>query len=105
MFGTTASAFCGSRAGAAQAPRTHRVDIRAFAFEPVELTVSVGDTVEWFNHDLAPHTATDVDGTWDTGELAKGNVQAIRFDEPAQLAYFCTFHPHMTGIITVAAPS
>ncbi|MEO1248299.1 MAG: cupredoxin family copper-binding protein [Pseudomonadota bacterium] len=104
LLGTTVCALVGLRGGAAQEPRTHRVDIRAFAFEPDELTIAVGDTVEWINHDLASHTATEMDGAWDTGELAKGDVQSVRFDRPAQLDYFCAFHPHMRGRVTIAAP-
>lgn len=105
LLGTTVCALVGLRAGAAQELRTHRVDIRAFAFEPGALTIAVGDTVEWINHDLAPHTVTEMDGAWDTGELAKGDVQSVRFNRPAQFDYFCAFHPHMTGRITIAAPS
>ncbi len=105
LLGTTASAFGGWGAGAATGSRTHRVAIQAFAFQPAELTVAVGDRVEWHNHDLAPHTATDIDGLWDTGELGKGDSRSVRFDRPGRVDYFCAFHPHMTGKITVASSS
>ena len=45
-------------------PRTHTVKIEGMAFVPATLEVSVGDTVEWINEDLVPHTATAIiDGT------------------------------------------
>lgn len=47
----------------------HRVEISGFEFSPSELTVSVGDTITWINRDIAPHTATADDDSWDTGTL------------------------------------
>ena len=35
-----------------------KVEIDNFNFEPKELTVKVGETVMWINHDDVPHTAT-----------------------------------------------
>ena len=40
-------------------PQTHTVAIRELKFQPAVLTVKVGDTVEWKNDDIVPHTATD----------------------------------------------
>lgn len=80
---------------------TTRVEIRRFAFSPEEVTIEVGETVEWHNGDLAPHTATSDDGNWDTGTLAKGDHTQIRFDQPGTYTYFCAFHPHMVGKVIV----
>ena len=32
--------------------------IREFKFEPATVTVHIGDTVEWKNDDIVPHSAT-----------------------------------------------
>ena len=80
-----------------------RVDIRAFAFEPAQLTIRAGESVEWINHDFAPHTATDDEGDWDTGELEKAQTATLRFDTPGIYPYFCAYHPHMRAEITVTA--
>jgi len=112
MIGLSRRAFGGALAGAAigasrisvasaAEPQTHRVDIRTFEFQPAALTIRVGDSVEWLNHDIAPHTATENDWNWDTGELAKGESLAVQFNEPGSIDYFCTFHPHMKGRIAV----
>lgn len=84
--------------------KTHYVAIRKFEFEPAEITVVVGDIVEWTNEDIAPHTATEFEDTdWDTGELSKGQAGAVTFSTPGESEYFCVFHPHMRGRILVKA--
>ena len=83
-------------------PKTHRVQITKFTFEPSVLTIAVGDTIEWINEDFAPHTATEMEETiWDTGELARGDSGRVTFSEAGEHAYFCVFHPHMRGRISV----
>jgi len=81
----------------------HRIDagIEGFAFVPNRLTVKAGDSVVWTNHDVAPHTATAADGSWDTGRLRKGESAEIEFATPGTYAFVCAFHPNMKGEITV----
>lgn len=95
-------AVVGSAIPASGAPAT-RVDIGAFAFEPAQLTIRAGESVEWINHDFAPHTAIDDEGGWDTGELEKAQTVTLRFDTPGTYPYFCAYHPHMRAEITVTA--
>ena len=94
--------FVRSGAKAHDGPHTHRVVIEKFAFVPARLTVRPGDTIEWINADLAPHTATARDRTWDTGSLGKGANAGIVATIPGRLDYFCRFHPHMAGEIIVS---
>ena len=51
----------------ADAPVQHHVNIKSFRFDPKVVTVRPGDTIVWHNHDIAPHTATALVGSWDTG--------------------------------------
>jgi len=83
-------------------PETHHVEIRRFRFVPAQLSIRRGDTVEWRNADFAPHTATGKNGGWDTGKLGRKEAAAITFDEPGHHAYYCVYHPHMTGEIIIA---
>lgn len=94
-------------------PHRRLVAIDRFAFRPDRLEIVVGDTVEWRNDDLAPHTATadldaadldagDLDG-WGTGEIAHGAVSAVRFEAVGRHPYHCAYHPRMTGEIVVLA--
>ena len=76
------------------------VHIDNFVFEPAQLTVKVGQTVTWTNRDDIPHTvvcpgkfrskAMDTDGTF-----------SFTFTAPGDYKYFCSLHPHMTGVVKV----
>lgn len=81
----------------------HHVSIKRFRFDPVELVIKPGDVVVWTNFDPAPHTATETGESWDSGQLDKGQSHSRRFDAQGVDAYFCRFHPNMTGKITVSA--
>jgi len=85
---------------------THEVAIADFAFAPATLTITAGDTVTWTNEDAVVHTATSVDGAFDSGDLAEGASYSLTFTTPGTYDYLCTPHPSMTGrIVVVAAPA
>lgn len=92
-----AAAWLGSTAHAA----THNVSITNFSFAPQSLTIQPGDTVRWSNDDSAPHTATAVNGAFDSGFLAVGSTFSFAFPEVGSFAYVCLFHSEMTGVINV----
>ena len=77
------------------------VDIADFAYDPADVTVNVGGTVEWTNSDSAPHTATAEDDNFDTGSLDQGDSAKITFDEAGTFKYICTFHPFMNATVEV----
>ena len=81
--------------------RLHIVRITDFAFVPAELTVAPGDRIRWINDDLAPHTATANDRSWDTGRLDRGDETALVVTPEMTGAYFCRFHPAMKGMLRV----
>jgi len=76
------------------------ITIADFAFTGVT-EIPVGTTVVVTNSDPTPHTFTAEDGTFDSGSLAAGETFEFTFDTPGEFAYFCNFHPSMTGTITV----
>ncbi len=80
-------------------PVTHVIEIRNLKFAPHVLSVRVGDRVWWINRDIAPHTATADDGSWDTGELSLGEGATIEITANQSTSYFCAFHPHMRGAL------
>ena len=82
-----------------------KVLISGMKFQPATLTVNVGDTVEFTNSDLYPHTATakavgDLPA-FDSGILASG--ASWRFVEKTKgtYDYICTLHPNMKGKLIV----
>ena len=86
----------------AEAPgREHRVVITNFAFEPEVVKAKAGDTITWVNRDIAPHTATGDDGTWDTGTLNRGESTSIVAGVDMEAGYFCRFHPNMKGSVAI----
>ncbi len=109
-FGKIGSALSGvafllaaTAATNAFAGETHQVIIEQFEFVPATLTVKAGDTVEFINRDIVPHTATEAEFEWDTEELAKGQSSLIEFSVAGTNEYFCVYHPHMKGRIVVTA--
>ena len=77
------------------------VTIADFAFDPGDLTVSVGDTVTWTNDDDTDHTVTADDDGFDSGDLGGGDTFEQTFDEAGEFSYHCSIHSQMTGTITV----
>ncbi|WP_171161920.1 cupredoxin family copper-binding protein [Streptomyces sp. I05A-00742] len=77
------------------------VSITDFTFVPPELTIGAGETVTWTNNDSTPHTVTADDGTFDSGPLNQGQTFSRTFNQRGQFTYHCSFHPSMTGTITV----
>ena len=81
-----------------------KIAIRDFEFEaPDGLIVHPTDRITFTNHDLSPHTATASDGSWDTGELKKGESITLTVTEDWNSDYFCAFHPTMTAKLMIEA--
>ena len=80
-------------------PTTVTVDIKNFAFDPANLTVSVGTTVKWENYDSVPHQIAG-EG-FGSGSLGQGGDYFFTFNQAGTYNYHCAIHPSMTGTITV----
>jgi plastocyanin len=81
-----------------------QVVIYNYKFDPLTLTVPVGATVTWVNHDIAPHTATRRsfdEEPFDSGSLLATQIFRHQFRKPGTYDYLCTFHPGMRGLIVV----
>jgi len=76
------------------------VTIDNFTFAPAELTVKVGTTVTWTNHDDIPHTVVSA-GKFRSKTLDTDNSFSFTFTQAGDYKYFCSLHPHMTGMIKV----
>lgn len=77
-----------------------QVTIDNFTFTPAELTVKAGDTVTWTNHDDVPHTVVSA-GKFRSKALDTDNSFSFTFTAAGDYQYFCSLHPHMTGMIKV----
>ena len=87
---------------AVAAPRTHTIIIDKMKFSPAPSGVRVGDTMAWVNRDLFRHTATARNQAFDV-DIQPGATGTSVMRTAGTLAYYCRFHPAMTGQIVVAA--
>jgi plastocyanin len=85
------------------APRAETVEMVDFAFERPAVTVQAGGKVTWKNQGEAPHTATADDGSFDTGTVEPGKLQAETFKETGTFSYICEIHPEMKGTVEVVS--
>ena len=77
------------------------VTIDNFTFTPPELTVAVGTTVKWVNHDDIPHTVVDKNKAFRSKALDTEDAYSFTFASAGTFDYFCGLHPHMVGKIVV----
>ena len=92
-----------SSANAQLKPETTEVKIDNFSFGPGTLTVPVGTTVTWTNRDDIPHTvvSTDDPRAFKSKVLDTDEKFSFTFGKAGTFAYFCSFHPKMTGKVVV----
>jgi plastocyanin len=88
-------------AQSAQTPAAVEVKIDNFSFAPVEISVSVGTTVTWTNHDDIPHTVVSTDKVFKSKVLDTDDKYSYTFTKPGTYPYFCSVHPKMTGTVVV----
>jgi plastocyanin len=84
-----------------QATADVTVKIRNFKFEPANLAIAVGKTVQFINIDEEPHTATATDGTFDSKALDTNQTWNYTATKQGTYPYICSVHPFMKGTLTV----
>ena len=70
------------------------------SFSPSSVTVAVGATVTWTNHDVTSHTTTSSSGLWN-GSLTPGGTFSRAFPTAGTFDFKCPIHPTMSGTIIV----
>lgn len=94
-------------AAAAAAPSAKSVEAMGYKFSPASLTISVGDTVTWTNHDTAPHNIVVTDGPekFTSPTLQTGQTFSHTFTKAGTYSYYCAIHPDMKATVTVTGPA
>jgi plastocyanin len=87
--------------GAISAEEAGVVKIDNFVFTPPELTVAVGTTVKWVNHDDIPHSVVEKNKAFRSKALDTDESFSMTFTTAGAFDYFCGLHPHMVGKIIV----
>jgi amicyanin len=96
QVGSAASTH-GSPAGTVQ------VGIVNFKFTPDTVTIKVGSTVDWTNHDDIAHTVSFTGSGTHSGVLARNGSYSHTFTAPGTYAYVCSIHPFMHGTVIVTS--
>ena len=99
LLGPVIGAMLAFGAVAAQDPSVITID--NFTFSPKELTVAVGTTVKFINHDDIPHTVVEKSLSFRSKALDTDDAYSYTFATAGSFDYFCGLHPHMVGKIIV----
>jgi plastocyanin len=99
LLGPIAGAMLAAASMAAQDASVITID--NFTFGPPELTVAVGTTVKWVNHDDIPHSVVNKDKTFRSKALDTDDSYSYTFASAGSFDYFCGLHPHMVGKVIV----
>jgi plastocyanin len=86
------------------AVRAEDIAIDNFTFNPAQLTVKAGATVTWHNKDDIPHAVASKTRLFKSKALDTDDDFSFTFAEPGTYEYFCSLHPHMTGVVVVEPP-
>ena len=80
---------------------TIQVVMDKMEISPAEVSVKVGDTIEWINKDVLAHTATARNGDFDVMLPANKTVTSV-VKKAGRIEYYCRFHPNMKAVLVVA---
>jgi len=95
--------LAGMAVAASAQSTTQPIDVRIdnFSFGPTDVTVPVGTTVTWTNHDDIPHTVVSTDKAFKSKVLDTDEKFSFTFTTAGTYPYFCSIHPKMTGKVVV----
>ena len=88
-------------AGCASEPEVDAtVLISNVRFDPQEVSIPVGGTVEWQFADGGLLHEVHADGVFDSGVNGDSTFR-FTFDTPGDVEYHCSIHPYMSGTVHV----
>ena len=77
------------------------VGIVNFKFTPATVTIKVGATIDWTNHDDIGHTVSFAGQGINSKVLQRNDRFSHTFDTPGTYTYICSIHPFMHGTVVV----
>jgi plastocyanin len=86
---------------AASAAKVHVVHMNKMKFDPSPDRARVGEIIEWRNDDFLRHTATARSGAFDV-DLKPGGQAQVVLKTAGEIAFYCRYHPGMTGRLVVS---
>jgi len=83
------------------APQGADISIGYADFTPARVDVLAGDPIRWANSSVRRHDVAAVDVSFNSGILGAGMAFSRTFASAGEVAYFCTIHPFMRGVVGV----
>jgi plastocyanin len=83
------------------APAVVPVAMRNIKFVPARVTVRVGQTVRWTNHDTVAHTVASAKLKLASEAIAHGQTYGYKATKPGTFPYYCTIHANQNGVLVV----
>jgi plastocyanin len=99
--GASTAAACAEVAEADITTPSVAATIKDFAFTPEPVKAKVDEVIAWTNNDSTAHTASLVDGSCGTQNIAGGAEGALVFHVAGTYPYRCNIHNSMKGTIEV----
>ena len=81
------------------------IEITSSSFQPNSMTVDVGTTVTWINHDTKDQVVVASNGDFDSGNIVAGGQYQYVFSKAGTFDYYSKVTPSMTGKIIVTGNS
>jgi plastocyanin len=105
LLAVLALASCSAAAPTAPVA-TNTVDLPpSYKFVPADISVPVGTTVTWTNHDNFTHSVRLIDDGNKVMDMKPGQSVSFAFTTAGTHHYDCSFHPqNMKGTVVVAEP-
>jgi len=82
-------------------PQAGAISIGYAAFDPAFVDVLAGDAIRWTNDSARRHDVAATDLTFNSGVLGAGAAFSRTFATAGDVAYYCTIHPFMRGVVGV----
>jgi plastocyanin len=82
-------------------PAVVPVAMRDITFVPARITVKVGQTVHWTNHDKVAHTVASAKLKIASEGISEGQTYEYRATRAGTFPYYCTIHAGQTGVLVV----
>ena len=88
--------------GGSTARAAAQVTIEALKYSPETIEIIKGETVEWVNNDLTPHTVTSQSADiFNSDSIEPEASWSHAFSQPGTFPYYCAFHTEMKGTVIV----
>lgn len=97
----TAAALSAPKESPKEKAKRTEISIKDRKFTPAKVTIKVGETVLWTNHDHMDHTVDAKDNSFSSGTIKSGKTYEFTFKKAGEFAYDCTLHPRMKGTVVV----